>query len=94
MAAGSTSITSPRRRSGSASSIRSRPPRWPTDQLRLMFAEGLSTADALTEFSGRGVGTGVVKAAVEALGDAIDIQSVPGRGTRFVLHLPVPQRAA
>jgi two-component system chemotaxis sensor kinase CheA len=50
---------------------------------------GISTADAVTEVSGRGVGMDAVKRTVEALGGAIEVESMPGLGTRWVLRLPL-----
>jgi chemotaxis protein histidine kinase CheA len=57
--------------------------------LDLIFAPGFSTAQAVTETSGRGVGLDVVRSAVEELGGRIDVRSVPGEGTTFTLTLPV-----
>jgi len=59
------------------------------DVLQLVCHAGFSTAPAVTETSGRGVGMDVVKAAVESLGGILDIDSEPGRGTRFLLKLPL-----
>lgn len=55
----------------------------------LIFAPGLSTAGAVTEVSGRGVGMDVVKRNIDALRGRIDIASVPGAGTTFTLRLPL-----
>ena len=55
----------------------------------LIFQPGFSTAEQVTEVSGRGVGMDVVKRNVEALGGIISIQSVPGRGTTFRIKLPL-----
>lgn len=55
----------------------------------LIFHPGLSTADAVTDVSGRGVGMDVVKQNVEALGGRIMVMSEPGRGSRFTLLLPL-----
>jgi two-component system chemotaxis sensor kinase CheA len=57
---------------------------WP-----LVFAPGFSTATAVTEVSGRGVGMDVVRQNVTALGGAIGIHTEPGRGTRFRIKLPL-----
>jgi len=57
--------------------------------LELLFAPAFSTAAAVTPTSGRGVGLDVVRDAVEALGGSIEVRSTPGRGTAFVLTLPV-----
>ena len=59
------------------------------ESLQLIFAPGLSTADEITEISGRGVGLDVVKSSVEALKGTIELQSVPGRGTTFRLFVPL-----
>jgi two-component system chemotaxis sensor kinase CheA len=55
----------------------------------LVFRPGLSTAEKITEVSGRGVGMDVVKRNVEALGGSITIQSDRGRGTTFRIKLPL-----
>jgi len=55
----------------------------------LIFAPGMSTADFVTDVSGRGVGMGVVRANVERLKGSIQLQSEPGKGTRFTIVLPV-----
>jgi len=55
----------------------------------LIFRPGFSTADAVTEISGRGVGLDVVAAALQRLGGTIDLETSPGAGTRFTLKLPV-----
>lgn len=56
---------------------------------RLMAHPGLSTADEVTELSGRGVGLDAVVARVRALGGAIDMRTEPGSGTTFTLRLPI-----
>jgi two-component system, chemotaxis family, sensor kinase CheA len=55
----------------------------------LIFAPGMSTADFVTDVSGRGVGMGVVRANVERLKGSIQLQSEPGKGTHFTIVLPV-----
>ena len=55
----------------------------------LVLAPGFSTAPAVTELSGRGVGLDVVCCAVEALGGKLTIRSTPGLGTAFVLDVPL-----
>jgi two-component system chemotaxis sensor kinase CheA len=59
------------------------------DALMLICRPGFSTADEVTETSGRGVGMDVVKSAVEDLGGTLNIRSAPGEGTRFQLRLPL-----
>ncbi|MDV7394048.1 ATP-binding protein, partial [Arthrospira platensis SPKY1] len=56
---------------------------------RLILEPGFSTADAVTELSGRGVGMDVVKRGVEALRGTLDIESTLGEGTKIRLCLPL-----
>lgn len=55
----------------------------------LIFMPGFSTAEKITNVSGRGVGLDVVKSAIESLRGSIDITSQPGIGTTMVLSLPL-----
>jgi two-component system, chemotaxis family, sensor kinase CheA len=55
----------------------------------LIFAPGLSTAEAVTAISGRGVGMDVVRANIERIGGSVEIDSTPGRGTRITLRVPL-----
>jgi two-component system chemotaxis sensor kinase CheA len=59
------------------------------ESLQLIFAAGLSTADEVTEISGRGVGLDVVRAALDNLKGEIDLTSEPGKGTTFRLMVPL-----
>ena len=67
----------------------------PTDALtdqevnRLILLPGFSTAEKITDVSGRGVGMDVVKQAVEKLRGKMDIQSTEGKGTTFVTSFPL-----
>lgn len=61
----------------------------PDDLYSLLFQPGFTTARAVTEVSGRGVGLDVVKANVDRLGGSVSVQSVRGEGTRIELMLPV-----
>jgi two-component system chemotaxis sensor kinase CheA len=61
------------------------------DAFELIFAAGFSTAESVTDISGRGVGMSAVKAAVEAAGGSLRVSSQRGRGTRFVIQLPKEQ---
>jgi len=56
---------------------------------QLIFAAGLSTADVVSDVSGRGVGMDVVRRNVESLGGRISVDSEPGRGCKFTLALPL-----
>jgi two-component system chemotaxis sensor kinase CheA len=55
----------------------------------LIFAPGFSTADKVTEISGRGVGMDVVRRNIEALRGRIEIRSERGQGTTFLIKLPL-----
>ncbi len=55
----------------------------------LILEPGFSTAEAITELSGRGVGMDVVKKTIEGLRGSIEVDSVEGRGTTFTLRLPL-----
>ncbi|MCS7089618.1 MAG: chemotaxis protein CheA [Limisphaera sp.] len=55
----------------------------------LIFAPGFSTADQVTEISGRGVGMDVVRKNIEKLRGKIEIQTQPGLGTTFTIYLPL-----
>ena len=57
--------------------------------LSLLCAPGFSTRDESDRASGRGVGMGVVQAAVEELSGSFSLDATPGTGTRFTLELPV-----
>jgi two-component system chemotaxis sensor kinase CheA len=50
---------------------------------------GFSTADKLTDISGRGVGMDIVKSRIENLNGTVDVRSEPGRGTTFTIRLPL-----
>ncbi|MET3891364.1 two-component system chemotaxis sensor kinase CheA [Bosea sp. OAE506] len=56
---------------------------------QLIFAAGLSTAEVISDVSGRGVGMDVVRRNVESLGGRISVDSEPGRGCKFTLALPL-----
>jgi len=55
----------------------------------LIFAPGFSTAEQITDISGRGVGMDVVRRNIESIRGRIDIQSVLGQGTVFQIRLPL-----
>lgn len=56
---------------------------------QLIFAPGFSTAEVVTDVSGRGVGMDVVKRNITAMGGVVDIRSVPGSGTTISISLPL-----
>ncbi|PTM97672.1 chemotaxis protein CheA [Mycoplana dimorpha] len=55
----------------------------------LIFHAGFSTADKISDISGRGVGMDVVKRSIQALGGRISISSRPGQGSVFTMSLPL-----
>ncbi|OOO25054.1 chemotaxis protein CheA [Rhizobium sophoriradicis] len=55
----------------------------------LIFLPGFSTADKISDISGRGVGMDVVKRSIQALGGRINITSKPGHGSVFTMSLPL-----
>jgi two-component system chemotaxis sensor kinase CheA len=61
----------------------------PADILQLVFLPGFSTASAVTNVSGRGVGMDVVKTNIESIGGTIEVESVPGQGTCTRLRIPL-----
>jgi two-component system chemotaxis sensor kinase CheA len=57
--------------------------------LNLIFEPGFSTAEAVSNVSGRGVGLDVVRQNLEKVGGTIKVASVPGEGTTFTLQIPL-----
>ena len=62
--------------------------------LELIFLPGFSTADSLTDVSGRGVGMDVVREAVKRLKGTINVESEFGQGSTFTIHLPTTLASA
>jgi two-component system chemotaxis sensor kinase CheA len=60
-----------------------------SEVFNLIFAPGFSTAEKVTDISGRGVGMDVVRRNLEAIRGRIDISSAPGKGTTFAIRLPL-----
>jgi two-component system chemotaxis sensor kinase CheA len=59
------------------------------EAIQLIFTEGFSTAPAVTDVSGRGVGLDVVVQSMERLNALIEAETIPGAGTKFTLQLPL-----
>ncbi len=57
--------------------------------LQLIFEPGLSTADQVSDLSGRGVGMDVVKKNIRGLGGNVELESEPGKGSRLTIRLPL-----
>ena len=59
------------------------------DVIDLLFKPSFSTADKVTDVSGRGVGLDVVKSKIEALGGDVEVKTVYGEGSTFIIRLPL-----
>ncbi|MBS3886888.1 MAG: chemotaxis protein CheA [Dethiobacter sp.] len=59
------------------------------ETLRLIFRNGFSTAEQVTDISGRGVGMDAVKTVIESMNGSVEIKTSPGEGTRFYVRLPL-----
>lgn len=60
------------------------------EKLNLIFLDGLSSKFEATEISGRGVGMSAMREAVERAGGVLKVETEIGRGTRIVIHIPLP----
>ncbi|AIQ53311.1 chemotaxis protein CheA [Paenibacillus sp. FSL R7-0331] len=59
------------------------------EAIQLLFAAGFSTAEVISDVSGRGVGLDVVKSKITSLGGNVVVYSTPGKGTNFSVQLPL-----
>ncbi|MCR4434477.1 MAG: chemotaxis protein CheA [Clostridiales bacterium] len=59
------------------------------DIIDFIFRPSFSTADKITDISGRGVGLDVVKTKIEALGGMVEVETEPGKGSKFIIRLPL-----
>jgi len=59
------------------------------DAVNLVFLPGFSTADRISDVSGRGVGLDAVRAGIEAVGGSVRLSSTPGRGSQVRLRVPL-----
>ncbi|MGC7845508.1 chemotaxis protein CheW [Desulforudis sp. 1088] len=59
------------------------------DAYELIFLPGFSTADTVSDLSGRGVGMDIVRTHVERINGTLDVESEPGAGTKFTIKLPL-----
>ena len=57
--------------------------------LEFIFRQGFSTKDEITEISGRGFGMDIVRAKLEEIGGSVEVETIPGRGTKFSLYVPL-----
>lgn len=60
-----------------------------TDIVNYLFKPSFSTAEKITDISGRGVGLDVVKTKIEALGGIIEVETEQGKGSKFIIRLPL-----
>lgn len=61
----------------------------PADLLQAIYAPGFSTCTTVSTVSGRGIGLDIVREAIQKLKGTIEIDTAPGRGTRFFIRLPL-----
>jgi len=57
--------------------------------INLLFKPGFSTAEKITDLSGRGVGLDVVKTKIESLNGTVEVESILGEGSKFIIRLPL-----
>ena len=57
--------------------------------INLLFSAGFSTAEVVTDLSGRGVGLDVVKSKIEAINGTVEVVSTLGQGSKFIIRLPL-----
>ena len=58
-------------------------------KINTIYQPGFSTKDEVSDVSGRGIGMDVVRESIENLKGVIELQTAPGRGTRFLIRLPL-----
>ena len=61
----------------------------PEEILNTIYQPGFSTADSVSDISGRGIGMDIVRESIENLKGVIELETAPGRGTRFLIRLPL-----
>lgn len=59
------------------------------DTISLLFAAGFSTTEVVSDVSGRGVGLDVVKSKIESINGNIEVQSTKGKGSKFIIRIPL-----
>ncbi|MBD2344830.1 hybrid sensor histidine kinase/response regulator [Anabaena subtropica] len=59
-----------------------------SELLEFMFAPGFTTAEKVSELSGRGMGLDIVRSQLQALNGSISVQTLPRQGTKFILKIP------
>jgi two-component system chemotaxis sensor kinase CheA len=61
----------------------------PSDVLNTIYQPGFSTKESVSDISGRGIGMDVVRESIENLKGVIELETAPGKGTRFLIRLPL-----
>jgi two-component system chemotaxis sensor kinase CheA len=61
----------------------------PSDVLNIIYQPGFSTREIVSDISGRGIGMDVVRESIENLKGVIELSTAPGKGTRFLIRLPL-----
>jgi two-component system chemotaxis sensor kinase CheA len=61
----------------------------PSDVLNIIYQPGFSTRETVSDISGRGIGMDVVRESIENLKGVIELSTAPGKGTRFLIRLPL-----
>ena len=59
------------------------------DSINLLFEAGFSTTEVISDVSGRGVGLDVVKSKIESINGNIEVDSLKGRGSKFIIRIPL-----
>ncbi|HHV27255.1 MAG TPA: chemotaxis protein CheA [Tissierellia bacterium] len=59
------------------------------ESVELLFKAGFSTSDIVSDVSGRGVGLDVVKSKIESINGSIEVETFQGKGTRFIIRIPL-----
>ncbi|MEY8303172.1 chemotaxis protein CheW [Anaerosalibacter bizertensis] len=59
------------------------------ESVELLFKAGFSTSDIVSDVSGRGVGLDVVKSKIESINGSIEVETSQGKGTRFIIRIPL-----
>jgi len=59
------------------------------ESINLLFLPGFSTAEKVSDLSGRGVGLDVVKSKIESINGSVEVESVEDKGTKFIIRIPL-----
>src|SRR5690606_32287687 len=59
------------------------------ESINLLFLAGFSTADKISDLSGRGVRLDVVKSKIESINGSVEVESIKDKGTKFIIRIPL-----